>query len=176
VNQVTDGDHDDALFVNLVLIFQGAAMQQMGKIISPMTGKIERNFEQARFSIDMLAMLQDKTKGNLSDDLARLLDSTVLNLRMNYVAEVEASGKAAEEMQAEGKPSGTAPAGDGSTQDKPPETASAAAAGEPAADKPPEAPTAQPAGAEPSKPGGKARRGPGRPGRRPGGKPKAGGV
>ena len=70
----SDPNRDDALFVNLVLIFQGAAMQQMGKIANPLTGKVERNLEQARFSIDTLAMLREKTRGNLSDDLERLLD------------------------------------------------------------------------------------------------------
>jgi hypothetical protein len=92
----SDGERDDALFVNLVVIFQGAAMQQMGKIASPLTGKVERNLEQARFSIDTLAMLREKTRGNLSDDLARLLDSTLLNLRMNYVEEASAETKAGE--------------------------------------------------------------------------------
>jgi Domain of unknown function (DUF1844) len=102
-------DRDDALFVNLILIFQGAAMQQMGKITTPLTGKIERNIEQARFSIDTLAMLREKTRGNLSGDLERLLDTTLLNLRMNFIEEsakeTQAEGKTAEkaEEQAEGK-------------------------------------------------------------------------
>jgi hypothetical protein len=81
-------EQQDALFVNLVLIFQNAAMQQMGKIANPMTGKIERSLEQARFSIDMIDMLRSKTRGNLSSDLERLLDTTLTNLRMNYVDEV----------------------------------------------------------------------------------------
>jgi hypothetical protein len=80
-------DRDDALFVNLILIFQGAAMQQMGKIANPLTGKIERNLEQACFSIDTLAMLREKTRGNLPGDLERLVDSTLVNLRMNFVEE-----------------------------------------------------------------------------------------
>jgi hypothetical protein len=80
-------EKDDALFVNLVLIFQGAAMQQMGKVLSPLSGKIERNLEQARFSIDTLAMLREKTRGNLSGDLERLVDSALVNLRMNFVEE-----------------------------------------------------------------------------------------
>jgi len=80
-------ERDDALFVNLVVIFQGAAMQQMGKVLNPLSGKIERNLEQARFSIDTLAMLREKTRGNLSGDLERLLESVLVNLRMNFVEE-----------------------------------------------------------------------------------------
>lgn len=88
-------EQQDALFVNLVLIFQNAAMQQMGKITNPMTGKVEKNLEQARFSIDMIDMLRSKTRGNLSSDLEKLLDTTLTNLRMNYVDEAnkEASGE-----------------------------------------------------------------------------------
>jgi hypothetical protein len=96
-------EQQDALLVNLVLIFQNAAMQQMGKITNPMTGKIEKNLEQARFSIDMIDMLRSKTRGNLSSDLEKLLDTTLTNLRMNYVDEAnkEASGEgeAKEEAQ-----------------------------------------------------------------------------
>jgi hypothetical protein len=101
-----ESEKNDALFVNLVLIFQGAAMQQMGKIINPLSGKVERNLEQARFSIDTLAMLKDKTKGNLSSDIERLLDSTLLQLRMNYVEEVAAGEGRTEET----------PPGEGSAQ------------------------------------------------------------
>lgn len=88
-----DSERDDALFVNLVLIFQSAAMQQMGKIINPLTGKIDRNLEQARFSIDTLSMLREKTKGNLSSDIERLLDSALLQLRMNFVDESRAAAE-----------------------------------------------------------------------------------
>ena len=96
-HDIGPAERDDALFVNLILIFQGAAMQQMGKIINPLTGKVERNLEQARFSIDTLAMLKEKTKGNLSADLERLLDSTLLNLRMNFVDESARPGATPEE-------------------------------------------------------------------------------
>ena len=94
-----NADQQDALFVNLVLIFQNAAMQQMGKITNPMTGKTERNLDQARFSIDVIDMLRSKTRGNLSSELEKLLDSTLTNLRMNYVE--EASKPAAEQPGAE---------------------------------------------------------------------------
>ena len=88
-------EQQDALLVNLVLIFQNAAMQQMGKITNPMTGEVEKNLEQARFSIDVIDMLRSKTRGNLSADLEKLLDTTLTNLRMNYVDEAnkEASGE-----------------------------------------------------------------------------------
>ncbi len=84
----------DALFVNLVMIFKTAAFQQMGKTLNPMTGKLDKNLDQARFSIDMIEMLKEKTSGNLSEDLSKLVDSTLLELRMNYVEEAGAGEKA----------------------------------------------------------------------------------
>ena len=98
---VEDAAKQDALFVNLILVFKSAAMQQMGKLMNPITGETDRNLDQARFSVDTLEMLKEKTRGNLSDDLARLLDSTLLELRMNYVEEAEAEAKAAEAGEAE---------------------------------------------------------------------------
>jgi len=89
----------DALFVNLVLVFKNAALQQMGKLVNPLTGKVERNLEQARFSIDTLDMLKAKTAGNLSQELERLLDTTLLELRMNYVDEVEREAKEKEQAK-----------------------------------------------------------------------------
>ena len=107
-----DTAKQDALFVNLILVFKSAAMQQMGKLMNPVTGETDRNLDQARFSIDTLEMLKDKTRGNLSEDLARLLDSTLLELRMNYVEEAEAEAKAAEAGEREKpEPEPTAEAG-----------------------------------------------------------------
>jgi len=102
-------ERDEALFVNLVLVFKSAAMQQMGKVADPLTGKVERNLEQARFSIDTIAMLKEKTRGNLSDDLAKLLDSVLLELRMNFVEEAKAAGggPAREEAAGAGKAEGS---------------------------------------------------------------------
>ena len=63
-------------------------MQGMGKMKNPVTDKIERNMEQARQSIDMLDMIKEKTKGNLSSEMARLIDNSLSELRLNYVDEL----------------------------------------------------------------------------------------
>lgn len=80
-------DDNELLFVQLLMSFQAAAYQQMGKIASPFTGKIERNLEMARHSIDMLAMIQAKTKGNLTEQEERYLSNILADLRLNYVDE-----------------------------------------------------------------------------------------
>ena len=79
---------DQFLFSELVLIFHAAAMQQMGKIKSPVTDKIERNLTAAQGSIDMIAMLKEKTRGNLSPDEDRMLHDILRELRLNYVDEL----------------------------------------------------------------------------------------
>ncbi len=87
------------LFLHLVLSLQSAAMYQMGKIASPLSGEIERDLEQARVSIDLLVMLQEKTKGNLLDEEKRVIDNIVYDLQMNYIDELnkDKSGVAAAE-------------------------------------------------------------------------------
>ncbi len=85
-----------ALFFQLVLTFQSAAWQQMGKVKNPITDKIEKNLDQARFSIDMLEMLQAKTKGTLSKEEENFLKRAVSELQLNYVAEADKAQKEGE--------------------------------------------------------------------------------
>ena len=51
---------------SLISMFASACWQQMGKIPSQMDGKIHRDLKSAQVTIDMLLMLKDKTKGNLT--------------------------------------------------------------------------------------------------------------
>ena len=109
-------DRDEALFINLIMIFKSAAMQQMGKVVNPLSGKVERNLEQARFSIDTIAMLKDKTKGNLTADLEKLMDSVLLELRMNFVEETKVGDSRPEAEEAERRPvAGSAEGAEGGT-------------------------------------------------------------
>lgn len=79
----------ESYFVQLVLSFHAAAWQQMGKVASIMTGKIERDLNVAKHSIDMLGMLEEKTKGNLTEDEEKYLKHTLYELRMNYLDEMK---------------------------------------------------------------------------------------
>ena len=56
------------LFVQLVSSLHGAALTNMGKMKNPATDKLEKNLQQAELTIEMLDMLKEKTKGNLSPD------------------------------------------------------------------------------------------------------------
>jgi hypothetical protein len=84
---------EEILFLSLVSMFQAAAMQQMGKLVNPITNEVERDLEQARASIDILEMLQAKTKGNLTQMETDFLDKVLFELHMNFVDE---SGRGAE--------------------------------------------------------------------------------
>jgi hypothetical protein len=78
---------DELLFLHLVSLFQFAAMQQMGKLPNPVDGKIERNLEQARASIDIVEMLHAKTEGHRTAAESEFLDKVLFELRMNFVDE-----------------------------------------------------------------------------------------
>jgi uncharacterized protein DUF1844 len=85
---MTDDDKiNDMLFSQLVISLQMGSMQQMGKVASPITGKVERDLQMAKASIDMLSMLEVKTKGNISDEESKLLGHVLYELRINYVDE-----------------------------------------------------------------------------------------
>ncbi len=75
------------LFLQLVAMFQYAAMQQLGKLPNPVSGKIQRDLEQARMSIDMIEMLQNRTQASRSARESEYLDKVLFELRMNYVDE-----------------------------------------------------------------------------------------
>jgi hypothetical protein len=77
------------LFVGLVASLQMSAWMAMGKIVNPMTQKVERDLEQAKETIDLLGMLEEKTRGNLHTDEARLLERILYELRLNYVEELK---------------------------------------------------------------------------------------
>ena len=83
------------MFLGLIHSFQAAAMQQMGKMPSPFTNQVERDLPQARLSIDMLEMLEERTSGNLTGEEARFLKHVLTELRLNYVAEIEEDRKTA---------------------------------------------------------------------------------
>jgi hypothetical protein len=79
--------HDQVLF-GLVMTLQYAAMQQLGKITSPMTGKVERELTSARATIDLLEMLKVKCRTGTPASVLQALDTAVMELQMNYLDEV----------------------------------------------------------------------------------------
>jgi len=106
VESVSEEELFKAQFRMFIVGIANSAMQQLGKIMNPLTGKIERDLGSAKATIDLIRMLQVKTKGNLSREEQQLLDRALSNLQLNYVDELnrkeepaEAAGEAAAEEQ-----------------------------------------------------------------------------
>lgn len=74
-------------FLTIVQMFQLEGMVALGKMLNPGTNSITKNLEHARYVIDVLEILADRTKNNLTDDEARFLDQTLSTLRLNFVEE-----------------------------------------------------------------------------------------
>jgi hypothetical protein len=83
----------DVNFFQLVFSLQSAAMQQMGKIVSPVTGKVERDLSIAKTTIDILGMLERKMKGNLTAEEAKYIGHSLYELRLNFVDESKKEGQ-----------------------------------------------------------------------------------
>ena len=73
--------------MQLIMSLQSSAWMMLGKVINPLTGKIEKNLEGAKASIDTLLMLQEKTKGNLSKTEEEFLSGVLQQLQLNYIDE-----------------------------------------------------------------------------------------
>jgi hypothetical protein len=129
MNETGISKHDQVL-AGLVLSLQAAALQHLGKITSPLTGKVERDLEQARGTIDILEMLKVKCRSETHAEVLRLLDTAVMEVQMNYLDEVkkDQAGAATEgqtETAAE-EAGGAATAGDEPGEDEARREASAA--------------------------------------------------
>ena len=86
-NTASSGPHDlpPASFEMLVTTFASEAMVALGQLPNPFTNEHTLNWEHARYTIDMLQVLQDKTKGNLGTEEAAMLETLLHQLRLAYV-------------------------------------------------------------------------------------------
>jgi hypothetical protein len=76
-------------FIEFVMMHAQNAALFLGQIPNPKTGEPETNLDLARMFIDQLEMIQEKTRGNLSNEEMMVLRNTLSNLQMAFV---EASG------------------------------------------------------------------------------------
>jgi hypothetical protein len=63
----------------------GDAMANLGQAPDPVSGRGHVDLDQARFAIDLLAMLQEKTQGNRTPDESAVLEEMLAALRMGFV-------------------------------------------------------------------------------------------
>jgi hypothetical protein len=72
-------------FATFVLSLSHSALMHLGEAPHPDTDKVEANLPLAKQNIDLLGLLEEKTKGNLTGDEERLLAQVLFDLRMRYV-------------------------------------------------------------------------------------------
>jgi hypothetical protein len=72
-------------FSAFVYSLSTSALVHLGEIPEPITEKMEKNLPLAKQTIDILGILQEKTKGNLTQDEENLLNNFLYDLRMRYV-------------------------------------------------------------------------------------------
>jgi len=72
-------------FMELVMMQAQQAAMFLGRIPNPQTNEPETNLPYARMFIDMLEMLQDKTRGNLSNEETQMLNGVLSDLRLAFV-------------------------------------------------------------------------------------------
>ena len=76
-------------FPSYLLSYYTQGLVLLGEVPSPYSGKKEEDVDAARHTVDILAMLQEKTKGNLSQDEEKLLENVLYELRMKYMAKTK---------------------------------------------------------------------------------------
>lgn len=79
------GPPPPANFLMFVSSLATQAMVHLGAIPDPATGQPAEDLDHAKYMIDLIEMLQEKTKGNLDDQEAQTLKSVLYDLRMTYV-------------------------------------------------------------------------------------------
>ena len=78
-------------FNTLIFSLSSSAMLHFGEIADPQTGKKIKDLNMAKHSIDTIAMLKEKTEGNLTDEEKNFIDNILTDLRWRYVKAAEQS-------------------------------------------------------------------------------------
>lgn len=75
----------EASFSVLIMSIGSSAAMAMGLTPDPQTGKVELDKNLARFNIDLLILLKDKTKNNLAPDEKSFLESVISDLQTKFL-------------------------------------------------------------------------------------------
>jgi hypothetical protein len=75
-------------FASFIFSLSSSAFVSLGAIPDPNTGKTEKNLAMAKQTIDILGLLREKTRNNLTQEEENLFDQMLYDLRMSYVREV----------------------------------------------------------------------------------------
>jgi len=76
-------------FPSYLLSYYTQGLVLLGEVPNPYTNKKEEDVDAARHTIDILTMLEQKTKGNLTKEEQQLLETVLYELRMKFMAKTE---------------------------------------------------------------------------------------
>src|SRR5262245_13353513 len=87
--QPTEAELQEMRLLALIDMLSSGALTALGKIVDPSTGKEGPvMLDQARMMIDLLEMIEYKTKGNVGDRERQVLELNLTNLRLTFVDEM----------------------------------------------------------------------------------------
>jgi Domain of unknown function (DUF1844). len=101
VQKTTQSGELSQRFIEFVVMHAQNAALFLGQIPNPKTGQGEVNLDLAKMFIDQLAMIQEKTRGNLTSEETTVLRNALSNLQMAYVEVARETSKGAEQEQPE---------------------------------------------------------------------------
>jgi hypothetical protein len=76
-------------FSSFVFSLGTSALLHLGEVPDPVTQKVEKDLPLAKQTIDILGMLKEKTRGNLTGDEEKLIDNLLADLRWRFVREAK---------------------------------------------------------------------------------------
>ncbi|GMT42232.1 MAG: hypothetical protein IEMM0002_0643 [bacterium] len=82
------GKMPEITFTSFILSLSSSIAMSLGGYQDPVSGHVPQNIELAKQTIDIMGILKEKTMGNLSDEEQKFLDSSLYELRMRYIEEV----------------------------------------------------------------------------------------
>lgn len=89
-NKFIPPEPDFSFFITTLALQASIAL---GAVPNPVTNKKEEDPSQAKFLIDTLGMLKEKTKGNLTSEETTLLENVLYELRMQYISKTKGENK-----------------------------------------------------------------------------------
>ncbi len=75
-------------FINFIFSLSTSVLIQLGEIQDPISETVTKNLPLAKQTIDLIGMLMEKTKGNLTPQEEKVIESILYDLRMRYVRTV----------------------------------------------------------------------------------------
>jgi hypothetical protein len=84
-----EADYPPITFSDFVVSLSTSVIYHFGDIPDPISRKAEKNLEAAKQTIDILGILEQKTRGNLDENEKKLMDAILYELRIRYIKEKE---------------------------------------------------------------------------------------